>query len=142
MRKILMCAVFAIFSLCAFAQEHYTQGPVWRVTLIKVKPTAMDAYMTSLRQSTKPLLDEEKKEGIIVDYKVFLKSTQHDPNDWTIALAVQYKSWAAMDGEPAKAEAARDKILGGKQQAQQLGEKRVEMREIITSDLMQEIFLK
>jgi hypothetical protein len=32
--------------------------------------------------------------------------------------------------------------LGGKQQAQQLGEKRVEMREIISSDVMQEIFLK
>jgi hypothetical protein len=142
MRKIMLCAIFTMLSLCAVAQEHYTQGPVWRVTLIKVKPTAMDAYMTSLRQSTKPVLEEEKKEGIIVDYKVFLKSTKHDPNDWDIALAVQYKSWAAMDGEPAKAEAVRDKVLGGKQPAQQLAEKRVDMREIVTSDLMQEIFLK
>jgi hypothetical protein len=47
-----------------------------------------------------------------------------------------------MDGEPAKAEAARDKVLGGKQPAQQLAEKRVDMREIVTSDLMQEITLK
>ena len=142
MRKILLCALFAMFSLSLFAQEHYTQGPVWRVTLVKVKPAAMDTYMTSLRQSSKPILEEEKKQGIIMDYKVFLKSTKTSPNDWDIALAVEYKSWAAMDGEPGKAEAVRDKILGGKQQAQQLADKRVEIREVISSDLMQEIFLK
>jgi len=41
-----------------FAQEHYTEGPVWRVQLIRVKPTKMDAYLSSLRQSTKPLIEE------------------------------------------------------------------------------------
>jgi hypothetical protein len=46
-----------------------------------------------------------------------------------------------MDGLAAKAEAARDKIMG-KQAAQQLGEKRAEIREIISSELLQEIFLK
>ena len=39
-------------------------------------------------------------------------------------------------------EAARDKILGGKQAALELGEKRAEIREIISSELLQEIFLK
>ena len=125
-----------------FAQEHYTEGPIWRVQLIRVKPTAMDAYLTSLRQSTKPLLDEEKKQGIIMDYKVFLKATKANPDDWDIAVAVEFKNHAALDGLAAKGEAVRDKILGGTSQAQQLGEKRTEMREIISSDLMEEIFLK
>ena len=35
-----------------------------------------------------------------------------------------------------------DKILGGKAQAQSLGEKRAEIREIISSELLQEIVLK
>ena len=35
------------FALQAFAQEHYTEGPIWQVTLIRVKPTQMDAYLTS-----------------------------------------------------------------------------------------------
>jgi len=26
MRKTLLCAIFAMFTLCAFAQEHYTQA--------------------------------------------------------------------------------------------------------------------
>lgn len=125
-----------------FAQEHYTEGPVWRVQLIRVKPTKMDAYLSSLRQSTKPLIEEEKKQGLITDYKVFLKQTKNNPEDWDICVAIQYKNWAALDGATAKGEAARDKILGGKQPAQELGEKRAEIREIVSSELLQEIVLK
>jgi len=47
-----------------------------------------------------------------------------------------------LDGLTTKGEALRDKILGGKQPAQQLGEKRSEMREILSSELLQEITLK
>src|SRR5215467_2155353 len=138
--SFVICLV--VFAPALLAQEHYTEGPVWRVQLIRVKPTAMDAYLGSLRQSTKPLIEEEKRQGVIMDYKVFLKETKANPEDWDIAVAIEYKNHAAMDGLAAKGEAARDKILGGKQAAQQLGEKRSEIREILSSDLMQEIFLK
>jgi hypothetical protein len=134
---LLVCAVPALF-----AQEHYTEGPVWRVQLIRVKPTHMDDYLTSLRKSTKPIMEEEKKQGIIVDYKIFLKETKNTPEDWDICVAVQYKNYAAMDGLAAKGEMMRDKILGGKAQGKELAEKRVEIREIISSELMQEVFLK
>jgi len=97
---------------------------------------------TSLRQATKPLLDEQKRQGLIMDYKVFLKETQEGPHDWDIALAVEYKNHGAMDGLTAKNEAVRDKIMGGKQQAQQVAEKRTEIREVVSSELLQEIMLK
>jgi hypothetical protein len=143
MRKFTWTLAFvALFALQAFAQEHYTEGPVWRVTIVRVKPAQMDAYLASLRQGTKPLLDEEKRQGMIVDYKLFLKETTEGPKDWDIALAVQYKNHAALDNLTAKGETVRDKILGGKQQAQQLAEKRVEIREIVSSELLQEIMLK
>jgi hypothetical protein len=143
MKKVCALAVFVLLLAPAvFAQEHYTEGPVWRVSLVRVKPTQMDAYLTSLRQSSKPLLDEEKRQGIIMDYKIFLKETKHSPEDWDLCLAVEYKNHAAMDGLAAKGEAVRDKILGGKQQAQLVGEKRAEIRELISSELLQEIMLK
>jgi hypothetical protein len=143
MKKLYGLAVFLLLVTPALlAQEHYTEGPVWRVQLIRVKPTQLDAYLTSLRQSTKPLIEEEKRQGVIMDYKVFLKETKNGPEDWDICVAIEYKNHAAMDGLAAKGEAARDKILGGKQAAQQLGEKRAEIREIISSELLQEIFLK
>jgi hypothetical protein len=131
-----------LLSPALFAQEHYTEGPVWRIQLIRVKPTHMDDYLTSLRKSTKPLIEEQKKQGIIVDYKVFLKETKNNPEDWDICVAIEYKNYAAMDGLAAKGEALRDKILGGKAPAQELNQKRAEIREIISSELLQEVFLK
>ena len=143
MKKLYGLAIFLLFLAPAlFAQEHYTEGPVWRVQLIRVKPNQMDAYLTSLRQSTKPLVEEQKKAGVVMDYKIFLKETKNTPEHWDICVAIEYKNFAAMDGLTAKGEAARDKILGSKQAAQQLGEKRAEIREVISSELMQEIFLK
>src|SRR6202051_4960272 len=125
MKKLFGLAAFLLLLTPALlAQEHYTEGPVWRIQLIRVKPTQMDAYLTSLRQSTKPLIEEEKRQGVIMDYKVFLKETKNSPEDWDICLAIEYKNYAAMDGLAAKGETVRDKILGGKQAAQQLSEKR------------------
>lgn len=137
-----LAAFLLLLAPAVLAQEHYAEGPVWRVSLVRVKPTAMDAYLTSLRQSSKPILDEQKRQGIIIDYKVFLKETKHTPEDWDLCLAVEYKNHAAMDGLAAKGELLRDKILGGKQPAQQLADKRAEIREIISSELLQEIILK
>jgi hypothetical protein len=139
------CRLVAFLLLLApavLAQEHYTEGPIWRVSLIRVKPTQMDAYLTSLRQSSKPFLEEQKRQGTIVDYKYFLKETKNSPEDWDVCLAVEYKNHAAMDGLAAKGEALRDKILGGKGPAQQITEKRAEIREVISSELLQEILLK
>jgi len=106
------------------------------------KPAQMDAYLSSLRQNTKPLLDEQKRQGMIMDYKVMLKETQSRPDDWDIAVAVQYKNHAAMDGLTAKGEAIRDKVLGGKQRDQQVAQQRTEIREIVSSELLQEVTLK
>jgi hypothetical protein len=131
-----------LFALQACAQEHYTEGPVWQVTLIRVKPTQMDAYLTSLRANTKSIYDEMKKEGLILDYKVFLNTTKHDPQDWDIAVGVQYKNFGALDGLTAKGETIRDKVLGSKQAAQQIGEKRVDMREIVSVMTLREVTLK
>jgi len=143
MKKLFVIAVFAtLFVPALFAQENYSEGPVWRVSLVRVKPTHLDEYLTSLRQVSKPFIDEEKRQGLIVDYKIFLKETKNNPQDWDLCLAVEYKNHAALDGLDAKMEAIRDKVLGGKQQAHQLGEKREEIREIISDELLQEIVLK
>ena len=52
----------------------------------------MDAYLTSLQQSSKPILDEQKRTGVIVDYKVFLKETRSNPEDWNLCLAVHTRT--------------------------------------------------
>jgi hypothetical protein len=143
MKKLWGIAIcLLVFVPTLLAQEHYTEGPVWRVSLVRVKPTHMDEYLASLQQSSKPFLEEEKRQGLIIDYKFFIKETKNNPQDWDMCLAIQYKNHAAMDGLGSKVEAIRDKVLGGKQQAHQLGEKREEIREVISDELLQEIMLK
>ena len=143
MKKISLIALGVLFAAPALlAQENYTEGPVWRVSLVRVKPTHMDEYLISLRQASKPFLEEEKRQGLIEEYKIFLKETKNNPQDWDICLAVAYKNHAAMDGLSSKVEAIRDKVFGGKKQAHELGEKREEIREIISDELLQEIVLK
>jgi len=141
-RLIGLLGLLMMLAPAVFAQEHYSEGTVWRIQLIRVKPTKMDAYLASLRQATKPFVEEQKKQGMITDYKIFLKQTKTNPDDWDICVAIQYKNWAALDGLAGKGEAVRDKILGGKAQGQELNDKRAEIREIISSELLQEIVLK
>jgi hypothetical protein len=135
-------AVVVVLAGQVFAQEHYTEGPVWNVTLIRVKPAQFDAYLSNLRQGAKVAYDEAKRQNAIMDYKVFLKQTKENPQDWDIAIALLYRNHAQMDGLAAKMEAVRDKVLGGKQAAQQAAEKRTEIREIVATELLQEITLK
>ena len=138
---ILGVLLVCLFAGQALAQEHYTEGPVWRCTLVKVMPGQMDAYLASLRETSKPLVDEEKKQGVIMDYKVFLKETTESPQDWDLAVCVLYKNHAALDGLTAKAEAIRDKV-SSKMAMQQVAEKRTAIRQIVSSTLLQEVTLK
>jgi hypothetical protein len=143
MKKLIGLAIaFALVAPAVLAQESYTEGAVWRVELIRVKPNYVDTYLASLRKNTKPLMEEEKSQGLIVDYKIFLKETKNDPQDWDICVAIEYKNHAAMDGLDAKTDAIEDKILGGREQAHSLGETRQDYREIISSELLEEITLK
>src|SRR6266581_9141512 len=102
--SISVLLVWVLLAVGAFAQEHFTEGPVWQVTLVKVLPGQDDAYFSSIRERSKPFLEEEKRQGMILDYTYFLNTTQRDLNDWNIALAVQYKNFAGLDGLTAKSE--------------------------------------
>jgi len=136
--------LFMFFStLLIFSQDQYTEGPIWDVTFVRTKPNQRDAYLNNLRENTKPVLEEEKKQGMIMDYKIINNLTQHDPQEWDIAVAVQCTNFAAMDGFEAKEQAIRDKIQGSRQAAEHtFGEKYSDMREIVSTKLMQELVLK
>jgi hypothetical protein len=144
MKKLSLCALglLMIVAMQALAQEHFTEGPVWQVSLIRVKPNQQDAYLASIRQKSKPFLDELKQQGLIMDYKWFLKGTKHDPQDWDMALGLQFKNFAALDGLTAKEEPIRDKIFGQKRAAIIVGQQREEIREVLATFLMREITLK
>jgi hypothetical protein len=142
------CILFAVWlfiapGVPAVAQEQYTEGPVWDITYVRTKPDQRDAYLTSLKENTAPILEEEKKEGLVLDYKILNNLTQKDPHDWDLAIAVQYKNFAALDGVEIKELEIRNKMFGSKKAAEEtMVQKRVDMREVVSIGLYQELKMK
>ena len=84
----------------AFAQPgspNTTPGTVTRVILVRIKPGHADQYWADVRQHQKPVVDEEKRQGIVTNYTVATKSTLDNPDDWNVAFTLTYPNWAALD---------------------------------------------
>ncbi len=119
----------------------YTEGSVWEITLIHVKPGMGDDYLKGLAKNLKATLEEEKKQGLIVSYKVLLGDAS-TPGDFNIMNMVEYKNMAALDNLREKTDPIATKLLGSEDQMRQNAMKRAELREIIGNKTMREITLK
>src|SRR5207247_2817463 len=71
----------------------YNEGPVWTLTMIKTKTGLADEYFKQITGTVKPVYDEEKKQKVILDYKI-LSGEAADPHDFNILILVEYPSWA------------------------------------------------
>ena len=131
-----------ISSLC-FAQSDapYTEGPVWNITMVKVKPGMGDEYLKSLAKTLKLSLEEGKKQNLIVDYKILLGNAA-TPQDFDILVMVESKNMAALDNGREKFDPIARKIVGTTDQQQAIAVKRLDIREIMGTKLMREITLK
>ena len=93
----LAAVVLAFASATAVAQEHWTEGPVWECASYRTNPGMFDTYIKWIRSHSEPINEEAKKQGLILDYKTFVKSPR-DPNDWDVMFCTLYSSFGkAMD---------------------------------------------
>jgi hypothetical protein len=126
----------------AWGQDKaYREGSVWDVSLIKVKPGMFNQYMRDLAASRKPLMEEARKQGLIVSERM-LTGESANGGDFNLILMVEYKNWAAFDGLSDKFDALSSKVVGSEDKQVQLMVKRSDMREILGSKTMQEITFK
>jgi hypothetical protein len=142
MRRFVLLAVLFGFAAPAFTQEHYNEGPVWRVTYLNVKPGKFNDTLIDLRQNFAKVFATAKAQGVVLDYKVFLNSTTDSPDDWDIATAVLYKGYGGMDGLAGKMEAITLAHYGTADARTAAGAKRDQLREVLMSRLAREITLK
>lgn len=135
---ILIC----IISNQAEAQEKpYTEGSVWEISLIKTKMPFFNDYMKNLSNGWKKVMDEAKKQGLIVSYMV-LSSMPRNPQDWDLALMIEYKNMAALDGLSEKMENISGKLFGGQQEVQNASVKRNDLREILGNKMARQLLFK
>ena len=136
-------AVSIAFSgLCrAQSDAPYTEGPVWTITMVKSKYGMTDDYLKGLAKTFKGALDESKKQGLIMDYKILLGNAA-TPHDFDILLMVESKDMASFDNAREKFDPIARKIEGSPEQQRATATKRVEIREIMGNKLMRKITLK
>ena len=100
-RLYLMMMLLCLFAIGAQAQTPTpsptpanTNGPVWRITYFKIKPGKGAEYVKFLREHAGPIFAEQKKQGLILDFKYFSQPTSDSPNDWDIAQIVVFSNYA------------------------------------------------
>jgi hypothetical protein len=146
MRKILSSALFAaaLFgTVSAYAQNpNYNVGPVWRVTYFHIKPGQADAFWDDVRKHGKPIADEQKKQGLILEYKVFVNPVVNQPNDWDVAVGILYSNWAALDQLATKAFTIAEKHYGSREAMAEVARKRSEIADVVASHLAREVVPK
>ncbi len=139
--SVMLLFLFVVPTL--FAQNpNYNNGPVWRVIYIDVKPGMGDAFWGDIRQNFKPIYEEYKKQGWVVDYKFYTNPVFQNPNDWSVAIAIEYKSWGTLDEMAEKAGAITEKHYGSRQAMMDATKKRNEISPTLSSSLAREVMLK
>ncbi len=139
---LLIVVITILISNRAEAQERtYTEGTVWDISLIKTKSPYFNDYMNNLNNGWRKVMDEAKNEGIILSYMVLSQNPQN-PGDWDLALLIEYKNMAALDGLRDKMEKIQSKLFGGRQTIQDAAVKRNELREMLGNRLTRQLIFK
>ena len=109
--------------------------------MVKTKTGMEDDYLKQLGQALKPIFEEEKKQKLILDYKILLGDAS-SPHDYNILIMVEYANMAAFDGLREKTDPIEAKIMGSEDQRRQVTMKRLDVREILGTKTMRAITLK
>jgi hypothetical protein len=130
----------------AVAQEHWTEGPVWNIEFYRTTPGHFDDYLKYLRQNFMPQNEESKKQGLILDQKIFVKDPT-GPSDWDIAFATLYKNMAALDysadlDKKSKAIAEKHYKTADEDKQREMIKPRLDWRTFLGSQLVREVNLK
>ena len=132
-----LVSIFSLASSCLAQEAPYTQGSVWSISLIRVKPGMLDDYLKNLIDLWKKGNEQAKKEGLVLSYKV-ISAPAANRDDWNLMLMVEFKNMAALDETDAKFRAIGSKLFSQEQQKKQV-QARAEIREIIGVKLGREL---
>lgn len=140
--KVLLAATMLFTASLVTAEDRpYTEGPVTRISYIKVKAGMFDAYMKWIATDRKALMEEYKKAGLIVGWKVYAAEAR-SPSEADLILSVTYKNWAALDNLADKQEPISGRLQGSSDKQNQMAIGREQMREVLGVSTIQELVIK
>ena len=118
----------------------HVEGSIWLLTFVKIKTGLSDEYFKSISASLKPLFDEEKKQKLILNYKI-LSAESGDERDFNVIIMVEYPNKSAVEARE-RIEPIVDKIIGPANARRDLAVKRSAIRDVLATKTMREIWLK
>ena len=143
--RLLSFAMLCFLSLAATAaaaqDKPWTEGTVWAVSMIRVKPGMFEVYMREVLPMRSKINAEAKKQGLLLSSHV-LAGNANGRDDWDVMFLDEYKNWAAFDGMTAKYDAIMKNVVGPEDKQVQVMTKRAEVREIMGDKVMQEMVPK
>jgi L-rhamnose mutarotase len=136
-----ICAMVSLANVALASDRPYMEGPVSTVNSIRTEPGMFETYMKWLATTYKPMMEENKKAGIIVDYHIY-QTQPRSPEDPNLYLVVTYKNMAAMDGLADKTDATLQKYIGSQDVRDQKAVERGKMRTQLGTEMIRELVLK
>jgi len=125
----------------ALDQERpWTLGSVWSVDFIRLKPGHNLDYGRELAATWKKMLDDQKKQGIVLSYKI-LTGAPSNRDDFTHMLMVEFPNYGVFDQQDKMDEAVK-KVFGSLSGVNEAFRKREEIREAIGTRVLRELRLK
>ena len=111
---LLFTFLIAVLFLFPFEQiksqsdDLYKDGTVWTVTFVKTSANKTGDYLKGLAGTWAASMEEAKKEGLIVSYKLLVGAAANE-DDFDIMLMIENKNMATFDPDE-KRDAAFDAI--------------------------------
>lgn len=148
--RTMTIGLLAAGTLCAsaaIAQEHWTEGPAWQCDAYRTSPGQFDNYLEYIRSQVEPQNIEAKKQGLILDYKTFVKAPS-DPNDYDILFCTLYPNFAKAldynkgDDDKAKAISAAHFATPDEDKQQEMIKPRLDMRTYLGTTYVREVTLR
>lgn len=125
----------------AQTDRPYTDGPIWQVQFVNMKPGMTELYLKNLSEGWVKQMRAAKDAGLILDFKVFEAPNASD-NDWNLMLMYELKNYAALDGMREKMTALSNKIFGNEETQHTQAVSRNDLRTLMGGRLTQELDFK
>ena len=143
----LLAAALLFASANAVAQEHWTEGPVWECSAYRTEQGQFDTYLKWIRAHAEVISQEAKKQGLILDYKTFVKAPT-DQNDYDVLFCTLHSSYGkALDynkGDEDKNDAisAAHWATDDEDKQTELNAPRLKMRTYMGTTYLREVMLR
>lgn len=142
---VLILASLPLIQSTAQEKSLYKEGSVWTLTFVRTAANKNIEYINQLAKTWVASMEEAKKEGLIMDYKI-LSGNAANEDDYNLILMIENKSLADFDPNPdreAKFDAIEKKVRDEmKDDFQKVVDNYALIRKIFGTKVMRELTLK